>query len=68
VSLIPPLQTPNVSKSDDIQFLRQYIDLQQDQLKQYIGRMEKSFKILTRAYEKPTIPSFPSHEASTEPS
>jgi hypothetical protein len=35
-SLLPLLQTTNASKSDDIQSLKQYIDLQRDQLKHYI--------------------------------
>jgi 3-isopropylmalate dehydratase small subunit len=36
-SLISSLQVPNVSKPDDIQSIKQYVDHQQNQMKQQIG-------------------------------
>jgi hypothetical protein len=33
-SLLPSLQISNVSKPDDIQSIKQYVDQQQDQMKQ----------------------------------
>jgi hypothetical protein len=41
-SLLPSLPTTNARKSNDIQSLRQYIDLQRDQLKQYIQGWKKT--------------------------
>jgi hypothetical protein len=39
-SLISSLQIPNVSKTDDIQSIKHYIDQQQNQMKQQIGGLE----------------------------
>jgi hypothetical protein len=36
-SLLSSLQVPNVSKLDDIQSMKQYVDHQQNQMKQHIG-------------------------------
>jgi hypothetical protein len=63
-SLISLLQVPNVSKPDDIQSIKQYVDHQQNQTKQHIGGLEESIRNLTRTLEKSVAPSFPSYETS----
>jgi hypothetical protein len=63
-SLISSLQVPNVSKPDDIQSIKQYVDHQQNQMKQQIRGLEESIRKLTRALEKSVAPSFPSYETS----
>jgi hypothetical protein len=60
-SLLLSSQVPNVSKSDDIQSIKQYVDQQQDQMKQHIGGLEKPLMELTRAFEKSVAPSFLSY-------
>jgi hypothetical protein len=59
-SLIPLLQISNVSKSDDIQSIKQ----QQDEMKQQIGGLEETIRKLTREFEKSVAPSFSSYETS----
>lgn len=49
-----------------IQSIKHYIDHQRNQLEQHMGGVEKSLKKLTRGFEKSTITSFPSHEASID--
>src|SRR5688500_292101 len=41
-SLITSLQIPNISKFDDIQSIKQYVDQQQNQMKQQIEGLEES--------------------------
>jgi hypothetical protein len=43
-SLLPLLQNPNVSKSNDIQSFEQYVDLQVNQLQQHIEGIDKTLK------------------------
>jgi hypothetical protein len=43
-SLLPTTPAPNVSKTDDIQYLGQYVDEQRDQLKEYMGAWKKHIK------------------------
>jgi hypothetical protein len=43
-SLLSNMHAPNVTKNDDIQSLRHYIDEQHDQSKKYMKGMEESFK------------------------
>ena len=64
VSLLSSLQVPNVSKPDDIQFIKQYVDHQRNQMKQQIGGLEESIRKLTHTLEKSVAPSFPSYETS----
>jgi hypothetical protein len=59
-SLLSSLQVPNISKSDDIQSIKHYVDQQQDQMKQQIGGLEKSIRKLICALEKSVAPNFPS--------
>jgi hypothetical protein len=63
-SLLSSLQIPNVSKPDDIQSIKYYVDQQQDQMKQQIVGLEESLRKLTRTLEKSVAPSFPSYETS----
>jgi hypothetical protein len=63
-SLLSSLQVPNVSKPDDIQSIKYYVDQQQDQMKQQIVGLEESIRKLTRTLEKSVAPSFPSYETS----
>jgi hypothetical protein len=63
-SLLSSLQVPNVSKPDDIQFIKQYVDHQQNKMKQQIGGLEESIRKLTRTLEKYVAPSFPSYKTS----
>jgi hypothetical protein len=63
-SLLSSLQVPNVSKPDDIQSIKQYVDHQQNQMKQQIGGLVESIRKLTRTLEKSVAPSFPSYETS----
>jgi hypothetical protein len=63
-SLLSSLQVPNVSKPDDIQPIRYYVDQWQDQMKQQIVGLEESIGKLTRSLEKSVAPSFPSYETS----
>ncbi|KAL5668468.1 hypothetical protein ACJX0J_020689, partial [Zea mays] len=51
-SLLSSLRIPNVSKPDDIQSIKQFVDQQQNQMKQQIGRLEESIRKLTRSLEK----------------
>jgi hypothetical protein len=63
-SLLSSLQVSNVSKPDDIQSIKQYVDPQQNQMKQQIGGLEESIRKLTRTLKKFVAPSFPSYETS----
>jgi hypothetical protein len=66
-SLIPLSQDPNVSKSNDILSLKQYIDLQENELQQNIGGIEDTLKNLMYTIVKFVVSSFPSHEVTIEP-
>jgi hypothetical protein len=61
-SLRPTALAPNVSKTDNVQSLRHYIDDHQDQLKQYIEGMGRKFWKMTRVLEKSVVSNFPLHE------
>jgi hypothetical protein len=63
-SLLSSLQVPNISKPDDIQSIKYYVDQRQDQMKQQIIGLEESIRKLTRTLEKSVAPSFPSYETS----
>jgi hypothetical protein len=63
-SLLSSLQVPNISKPDNIQFIKQYVDHQQNQMKQQIGGLEESIRKLMHTLEKSVAPSFPSYETS----
>jgi hypothetical protein len=63
-SLLSSLQVPNVSKPDDMKSIKQYVDHQQNQMKQQIRGLEESIRKLTHSLEKSVAPSFPSYETS----
>jgi hypothetical protein len=63
-SLLSSVQVPDVGKTDNIQFIKQYVDHQQNQMKQQIGGLEESVRKLTHTLEKSVAPSFPSYETS----
>jgi uncharacterized protein YegL len=63
-SFLSSLRIPNISKLDDIQSIQQYLEQQQNQMKQLIGWLEGSIRKLTRSSEKSVAPSFPSFETS----
>ncbi len=63
-SLLSLLQVPNVSKPDDIQFVKQYVDQQHDQMKQQIVGLEESIRKLTCTLDNSVAPSFPSYETT----
>jgi hypothetical protein len=65
-SLLSSLQVPNVSKPDDIQSIKYYVDQRQDQMKQQIVGLEESIRKLTRTLEKSVAPSFSSYETSNK--
>jgi hypothetical protein len=50
-SILPP-SNPNVSKSNDLQYLKHYVHLQGNHLQQRIGGIEDTHKKLTRTIEK----------------
>jgi hypothetical protein len=62
-SLLSSFQVPNISKLNDIQSIKYYVDQQQDQMKQQIGGLEKSIRKLT-TLEKSVALCFPSYETS----
>jgi hypothetical protein len=62
--LLSSLKAPNISKPDDIQSIKPYVDHLQNQMKQQIGGLEESIRKLTRTLEKSVSPSFSSYETS----
>jgi hypothetical protein len=64
--LLSSLQVLNISKPEDNQFIKHYVDQQQDQMKQQIGGLEESIRKLRCALEKYVAPSFPSYETSNK--
>jgi hypothetical protein len=63
-SLLSSLQVPNISKHEDIQSIKYYVDQRQDQMKQQFLGLEELIRKLTRTLEKSVAPSFPSYETS----
>jgi hypothetical protein len=58
-SLRPTTATPNISKTNEIQSLRAYIDEQRDRMQQIIWGMQNNYKRLVRVFDKSTIANFP---------
>jgi hypothetical protein len=56
------MTTPEVSDTNELQSLKNYIDEQRDQIQNIIGGMQKDFRWLVRAFDKPTIANFSLHE------
>jgi hypothetical protein len=61
-SLRPSMTTPKVSNTNELQYLKNYIDEQRDQMQNIIGGMQKDYRRLVRVFNKSTVANFPSHE------
>jgi hypothetical protein len=61
-SLRPTRTTPEVSDTNELQSLKNYIDEQQDQMQNIIAGMQKNYRRLVRAFDKSIVANFPSHE------
>jgi hypothetical protein len=61
-SLRPTPEIPNVSNTNELQSLRNYVDEQREQMQNIIGDMQKDYRRLVRAFDKSSIANFPSHE------
>jgi hypothetical protein len=61
-SLQPTPDIPNVSNTNELQSLRNYVEEQREQMQNIIGGMQSDFKRLVRAFDKSNIANFPSHE------
>jgi hypothetical protein len=61
-SLQPTLDIPNVSNTNELQSLKNYVDEQREQMQSIIGGMQNDYRRLARAFDKSSIANFPSHE------
>jgi hypothetical protein len=61
-SFRPTPDIPNVSNTNELQSLRNYVDEQREQMKNIIGGMQNDYRRLVRAFDKSSIANFPSHE------
>jgi hypothetical protein len=61
-SLRPTLDIPNVSNTNELQSLMNYVDEQREQMQNIIGGMQNDYRRLARAFDKFSIANFPSHE------
>jgi hypothetical protein len=61
-SLRPTLDIPNVSNTNELQSLKNYVDEQREQIQNIIGGMQNDYRRLVRAFYKSSIANFPSHE------
>jgi hypothetical protein len=61
-SLRPTPDIPNVSNTNELQYLKNYVDEQREQMQNIIGGMQNDYRRLVRAFDKSTIANFPSHE------
>jgi hypothetical protein len=61
-SLRPTPDIPNVSNSNELQSLKNYVDEQREQMQNIIGGMQNDYRRLVRAFDKSSIANFPSHE------
>jgi hypothetical protein len=61
-SLQPTPDIPNVSNTNELQSLRNYVEEQREQMQNIIGGMQSDFKRLLRVFDKSNIANFPSHE------
>jgi hypothetical protein len=62
-SLRPTTITPNVSSTNELQYLKAYIDEQREELQRIIGDIQNDHKRLVCALDKSTMTNLPSHEA-----
>jgi hypothetical protein len=61
-SLRPTPDIPNVSNTNELQSLNNYVDEQREQMQNIIGDMQHDYRRLERAFDKSTVANFPSHE------
>jgi hypothetical protein len=61
-SLRPTPDIPNVSNTNELQSLKNYVDEQREQMQNIIGGMQNGYRRLVHAFDKSTIANFPSHE------
>jgi hypothetical protein len=61
-SLRPTPDIPNVSNTNELQSLKNYVDEQREQMQNIIGGMQNDYRRLVRAFDKSSIAIFPSHE------
>jgi hypothetical protein len=61
-SLRPTPDIPNVSNTNELQSLKNYVDEQREQMQNIIGGMQSDYRRLARAFDKSRIANFPSHE------
>jgi hypothetical protein len=61
-SLQPTPDIPNVSNTNELQSLRNYVDEQREQMQNIIRGMQNDYRRLVRAFDKSNIANFPSHE------
>jgi hypothetical protein len=61
-SLRPTPDIPNVSNTNELQSLKNYVDEQREQMQNIIGDMQNDYRRLARAFDKSSIANFPSHE------
>jgi hypothetical protein len=61
-SLQPTPDIPNVSNTNELQSLKNYVDEQREQMQNIIGGMQIDYRRLVRAFDKSSIVNFPSHE------
>jgi hypothetical protein len=65
-SLRPTPDIPNVSNTNELQSLKNYVDEQREQMQNIIGGMQNNYRRLVRAFDKSNITNFPSHEVELE--
>jgi hypothetical protein len=61
-SLRPTPDVPNVSNTNELQSLKNYVDEQREQMQNIIGDIQNDYRILVHAFDKSSIANFPSHE------
>jgi hypothetical protein len=61
-SLRPTPYIPNVSNTNELQSLKNYVDEQWEQMQNIIGGMQNDYRRLVCTFDKSTIANFPSHE------
>jgi hypothetical protein len=65
-SLRPTPDIPNVSNTNELQSLKNYVDEQREQMQNIIRGMQNDYRRLVRAFDKSSIANFPSHEVELE--
>jgi hypothetical protein len=61
-SLRPTPDIPNVSNTNELQSLKNYVDEQREQMQNIIGDVQNDYRRLVRVFDKSSIANFPSHE------